>query len=246
MISPSSRVMNTPKPAGPGLPREAPSTYAMIFIGMRASRPRPPDVSSGGVSAIGRDARSVRARRPHSSLGRLQVENPMTSFAEHQLPAFELLIQRRTDPRAARAARVVRHLHHRHTLPLLENALELALQPFGKRRFERLRARPERFRLGTQVAEGVLPLVVLRVPPLLEHGRAGGLVVKLLLQPFDVGHRLQLGILELLDVLPRGVDLLPRCGVLLLVLHLHELPLILLEHLLLVGQLASSDERRVW
>ena len=63
-------------------------------------------------------------------------------------------------------------------------------------------------------------------------------VVELLLQRLDVGHRLERRVLELLDVLARGVDLFPRRGVLLLVLHLHELPLILLEQLLLVGELA--------
>src|SRR5437764_742272 len=212
MISPSSRVMKTPNPAGPGLPREAPSTYAVIFMG-------------------------VRARHPHSSLRRLQVQNPVAALAVHQLAALELLVQRRTHARAARAARIVRHLHHRHAQPLLEDALELAAGALRQRSLELLGAFAQRRGLGAQVAEGVLPLVVLRVPALFQHRRAAAVIVELLLQPFDVRHRLQLRVLELLDVLARGVDLLPRRGVLLLVFHLHELPLVFLEQLLLIGQL---------
>src|SRR5947209_4832125 len=101
MISPSSLRMKTPKPAGPGLPRDAPSTQAVIFIC---------NVSSGGVRSTGRDARSVRARRPHSSLRWLQVKNAMAPFAVHQLAALELLVERGTHAGAAGAARVVRHL----------------------------------------------------------------------------------------------------------------------------------------
>jgi hypothetical protein len=162
----------------------------------------------------------------------------MAALAVHKLAALELLVERRTDARAARAARVVGHFDHGHALALLEDALELAAGAVGQRLLQLRGALAQRLGLGAQVAQRMLPLVVLRVPPLLERGGAAAIVIELLLQALDVRHRLQLRVLELLDVLARGVDLLPRGGVLLLILHLHELPLILLEQLLLVGQLA--------
>src|SRR5437016_14009669 len=108
----------------------------------------------------------------------------MAAFAVNKLAAFELLIERRTHARAACAARVVRHLHHRHALPLLDDALELAAQPLRQRGLELLRAFAQRPRLGTEVAEGVLPLVVLRVPALFERQGTAAIVIELILQPF--------------------------------------------------------------
>src|SRR5689334_8156702 len=173
MISPSSLRMKTPKPAGPGLPRDAPSTQAVIFI----------------CNAAGRDVRRVRARRPRSSLRWLQVENAMAPFAVHQLAALELLVERGTDAGPAGAAGVVRHLGHGHALALLEDALELATRALGQRGLELVRPLPQRLGLGAEIAQGVLPLVVLRTPPHLDRRGAAAVVVELLLQPFDLRHR---------------------------------------------------------
>src|SRR6059036_753530 len=50
--------------------------------GVRASRPRAPGVSPGAPDAIGRDGRSVRARRPHSVLTPMHDEPPPRKLNE--------------------------------------------------------------------------------------------------------------------------------------------------------------------
>ena len=116
--------------------------------------------------------------------------------------------------------------------------MKFAAQALGQRRLDVGCTGLERFHLGTQIPERVLPGGMLAVPARLQIGAAGGQIIVLLLQRVDVGHRLERRVLELLDVLARGIDLFPGCRVLLLVLHLHELSLILLQKLLLVCQLA--------
>jgi len=121
---------------------------------------------------------------------------------------------------------------------LFEDLIELALEPLG---YFLLDAGGPLFQLldfRAQIAERVLPGVMGGIPARFQIGAARPDAFEIGLQCFDLAHVFERRIFQLLDLLSRVVNLFPGGGVLLLVLHLHQLTLILLEDLLMIGELA--------
>src|ERR1051326_3417141 len=98
-----------------------------------------------------------RQTRSPSGLGPLGIEDAMAALAMNEIAAFELLRERGTNSRPARASRVVDHRCHGDVLTLFENAEEIVLQPFGQLRLDPGRALAKLFHFRAKVAEGVLP-----------------------------------------------------------------------------------------
>src|SRR5581483_7980308 len=172
-----------------------------------------------------------------SSLRLLQIENAMTAFARDKLAAAQPLRECGTNARAARRARVVRHAGDGNAAALFERSLKLAALLLRQCGLELAGLLTQRFRFAAKIAERSLPrrmrLIVARFQAVVRRLP----VVELFLNPFDLRHRLERRFLELLDMLARDLDFLPRRRILLLILHLHQRALIFLEQLLRVGQL---------
>src|SRR5438132_4207714 len=154
----------------------------------------------------------MRHRRMRSPSGRrsLEVQDAIASLAAYELSALELLKQRRTDARAARTARIVDHACHRDVLALFENLMKLALQPLGKLSFDGRRPLFELRRFRAEIAERMLPGIMGLIPARFQIGAAHASLIEIALQRFDLAHRLQISVLELLDLLACGIDFFPR------------------------------------
>ena len=116
--------------------------------------------------------------------------------------------------------------------------MKLALQPLGKLSFDGRRPLFELRRFRAEITERMLPGIVGLIPARFQIGAAHASLIEIALQRFDLAHRLQISVLELLDLLACGIDFFPRRGVLLLVFHLHQLALIAFQDFLMIGELA--------
>src|SRR5579884_2875252 len=133
--------------------------------------------------------RHRRTRSP-SGLRPLEVEDAMTTLAVYELTALQLLVERGTDSRAARAARLADHCSDGDVLPLFENAEEVVLQAIGQLRFECRGALFQLLHFRSKIAEGMLPFRVRSVPSRFEIGAAFAPVIEIRLQRFDLAHHL--------------------------------------------------------